>query len=202
MRRRSIPFKFDLTEILARARRQISGRIGDVTLNLPFLSFAVSPHDRERKVAREIVIRLRDRRVLSAWECCDSCIENALDSLQEIRATLVDKQVELSELQDGSLYLLIDTMAAGIRQFLTYEELLNRSDNLPPHPKLGRMNRPHDLQQGYFDALEVLRGHLSRCLGQVAAIAGMEAPTEGLIANYRGPWQIEAYIDPDMPNNS
>jgi hypothetical protein len=32
-----------------------------------------------------------------------------------------------------------------------------------------------------FEALEILRGHLSRCLGQIAAIAGMEAPTEGLI---------------------
>jgi hypothetical protein len=52
-------------------RRQVANRLGDVTLNLPFVSFAVSPKDRERQVAREIVIRLKDRRVLSAWECCD-----------------------------------------------------------------------------------------------------------------------------------
>lgn len=30
-------------------------------------------------------------------------------------------------------------------------------------------------------------------IGQIAAIAGMPTPDEGLIANYQGPWQIEAY---------
>jgi len=124
MRSGSIPFKFDITDLLARARRQISGRVGNVTLSLPFVSIAVNPKDKERQVAREVVIRLRDRRVLSAWECCDNCIDNALASLQEIRQTLVNKQVELSDLQDGPLYLLLDAMAAGIRQFMTFEELL------------------------------------------------------------------------------
>ena len=66
MRRDAIPFKFDMTDLLARARRQVTGHMGDVTLNLPFVSVAVSPKDRERQVAREIVIRLKDRRVLSA----------------------------------------------------------------------------------------------------------------------------------------
>ena len=55
------PFKFDLTDLLARARRQVAGRIGDVTLNLPFISIAVSPKDRERRVARDMILRLRDR---------------------------------------------------------------------------------------------------------------------------------------------
>jgi hypothetical protein len=172
-----------------------------VTLNLPFISIAVSPKDRERVVAREIVIRLKDRRVLSAWECCDNCIDNALASLQEIRALLVDKQVELSNVQDGPLYLLIDAMALGIRQFMTYEELLKRSDDMPAHPRFGDFRRPPDVQQAYFEALEMLRGHLSRCLGQVAVIAGMEAPKDGLIANYQGPWQIEAYIAPKFSNS-
>lgn len=85
MRSGDIPFKFDVTDLVARARRQVSGRVGNVTLNLPFVSIEVSPKDRERKVAREIVLRLRDRRVLSAWECCDNCIDNALASLREIR---------------------------------------------------------------------------------------------------------------------
>lgn len=196
MRSGAIPFKFDLTDLLARARRQVSGRLGDVTLNLPFVSIAVSPKDQERQVAREIVIRLRDRRVLSAWECCDNCIDNSLASLGEIRQTLVDKQVELAGLQDGPLFLLVDAMAAGIRQFMTYEELLRREEGAPPHPRFGEFHRPPDTRQAYFDALEVLRGHLSRCLGQVAAIAGMPAPTEGLIAHYQGPWQLEAYKEP------
>ena len=201
MRSRLIPFKFDMTELLARARRQVNTRLGNVTLNLPFLSIAVNPKDRERQVAREIVIRLKDRRVLSAWECCDDCINRALTSLQEIRHTLVEKQVELSEVQDGPLYLLVDAMALGIRQFLTYEELLKRHDDAPPHPRFQDFHRPPDTRQAYFDGLEVLRGHLSRCLAQIAAIAGMAAPIEGLIANYEGPWQVEAYVPPVLPDD-
>jgi len=81
MRSGTIPFKFDMTGLLARARRQVSGRLGNVTLHLPFVSIAVNPKDRERQIARELVIRLMDRRVLSAWECCDDCIDRALTSL-------------------------------------------------------------------------------------------------------------------------
>lgn len=196
MRSGDIPFKFDLTDLLARARRQVSGRIGDVTLNLPFVSIAVSPKDRERQVAREIVLRLRDRRVLSAWECCDGCIDNALASLKEIRQLIVDKEVELAELQDGPLFLLLDAMATGIRQFMTFEELLRRDEDAPPHPRFGEFHRPPDIRQAYFDGLEILRGHLSRCLGQIAVIAGMPVPSDGIIANYQGPWQLEAYKEP------
>jgi hypothetical protein len=191
---RALPFKFDMSDLLSRVRRQITNRIGDVTLNLPFVSFAVSPEDRERQVAREIVIRLKDRRVLSAWECCDDCIERALTSLQEIRKILLDKQVELSDMQNGPLYLLIDAMVLGIRQFLTFEELLTQRGEVRPHPRFQDFQRPPDVRQAYFDGLEMLRGHLSRCLGQVAAVAAMEAPKNGLIANYQGPWQTEAYI--------
>lgn len=196
MRTGDIPFKFDLTELLARVRRQVAGRIGDVTLNLPFISIAVSPKDRERRVAREMILRLRDRRVLSAWECCDDCIDRALTSLKEIRQLIVDKEVELAELQDGPLFLLLDAMATGIRQFMTFEELLRRDDDAPPHPRFGESHRPLDVRQAYFDGLEILRGHLSRCLGQVALIAGVPAPADGIIANYRGPWQLEAYEIP------
>jgi hypothetical protein len=196
MRSGAIPFKFDMTDLLAKARRKVGARMGDVTLNLPFLSITVKPVDRERQIAREVVIRLRDRRVLSAWECCDSCINDALSSLQEIRRMLVDKQVELSELHDGPLYLLLEAMAAGIRQFMTFEELLRRKVDPRPHPQFGNFHRPPDMQQEYFDALEILRGHLSRCLGQIAKIGGMPPPDEGLIANYQGAWQLEAYQEP------
>lgn len=185
-------FKLNMTSLLARTRRQV----GDVTLNLPFVSINVSPKDREREVAREIVIRLRDRRVLSAWECCDNCIDNALASLREIRALLVDKQVDLADAQDGPLFLLIDTMTLGIRQFMTYEELLRRDEGVSPHPRFGDFRRPTDTRQAYFEALEVLRGHLSRCLAQVATLAGMDAPAEGLIAKYQGPWPLDSYEGP------
>lgn len=88
MRTGAIPFQIDLTDLLAKARRQFAGRVGDISFNLPFISFSVSPKDGEKQVACEIVVRLRDRRVLSAWECCDDCIDNALASLREIRQTL------------------------------------------------------------------------------------------------------------------
>ncbi|HVZ17662.1 MAG TPA: hypothetical protein VG897_11125 [Terriglobales bacterium] len=186
-----------MRDILARARRQMSGRLGDVTLNLPFISIAVSPKDRERKVAREIVIRLRDRRILSASECCDGCVERAFASLQEIRKSLVDKQVELVDMQDGPLYLVIDIVLSGIRQFLTFQERLERASGGESSDRPFERNLPVDRRQSYFDSLEVLRGHLSRGLAQVAAIAGMEAPVEGLNAHYHGPWQEEAYTPPD-----
>ncbi|MER3352667.1 MAG: hypothetical protein RLQ73_01730 [Hoeflea sp. D1-CHI-28] len=190
----SIPFKFDLSHLLKRAQRQ-RHRVGDVRISLPFVSIGVNVDDREKRIAREIVIRLRDRRVLSAWECCDDCIDSALASLQEIRQVIVDKQVELSDLQDGPLYLLLDTMLAGIRQFLTYEEALRRDRDAPPHPRFDGHHLPEH-RQGYFDGLELLRGHLSRCLGQVAVIADMEAPAEGVTAHYQGPWNDDAYIAP------
>jgi len=190
-----------MTELLTRARRQVNTRLGKVTLNLPFLNIEVNPKDREREIAREIVIRLKDRRVLSAWECCDDCINRALTSLQEIRRTLIDNQVKLSEVQDGPLYLILDVMALGIRQFLTYEEVINRGDAALRHPRFHDFQRPPDTRQAYFDGLEVLRGHLSRCLSQIAAIAGMEAPSNGVIANYQGPWQVAAYVRPTFTDD-
>lgn len=196
MRTGDIPFRFDMKDLVTRAKQRFSKHVGDVTLNLPFISIAVNPKDKERQIARELVIRLADRRVLSAWECCDNCIDDALKSLGEIRGILVDKQVELADLRDGPLFLLVDAMALGIRQFMTYEELLQRNSDARPHSRFGEFHRPPDVHQAYFDALEVLRGHLSRCLGQVAAIGGVDAPQDGLIANYQGEWQIAAYEAP------
>lgn len=194
MRTGKVPFQFDLSAILRRAKRAYGNRVGDVTLNLPFISIAVSPRDKEKQVARELVIRLRDRRVLSAYECCDNCIDDALRSLQEIRQILVDKQVDLTDAEDGILFLLIDAMRDGIRQFLTYEERLRLVENLPDgHPDF---RRPPDVREAYFDGLEVLRGHLSRCLGQLTSVAGMDVPTDGLIVNYQGDWQLDAYKRP------
>ena len=199
MKSGAIPFRFDMTDVLVRLRRTVSSRIGNVTISLPFISVAVNPKDRERQIAREIVIRLKDRRVLSAFECCDDCIDQALKSLQEIRQALVDKQVELSALADGPLFLLIDAMLLGIRQFLTYEQLLQKAGELPLQSVDHDGQRPLDKRQAYFDALEILRGHLSRCLGQIASIAGMDAPADGIIANYRGPWQMDVYEPPMLP---
>jgi len=188
MRSGRIPFKFDLADLLGKLHRMGKDRVGDVTLNLPFVSIGVSPKSRERKIAREIVIRLKDRRVLSAWECCDDCIDKALASLQEIRRLLVDKEVELSDLRDGPLYAVLEAMNLGIRQFLTFEERLHET----------RESGGPETREAYFDGLELLRGHLSRCLMQVGLLAGMEPPTDGLIARYNGEWEIRAYVPPQL----
>jgi hypothetical protein len=193
MRSGNLPFKFDMNDLLARARRQFSKRVGNVTLSLPGISIAVSPKDRERQVAREILIRLKDRRVLSSWECCDDCIERALASLQEIRKLLVDKQVELSDCHDGPLYLLIDAMLSGIRQFLTFEETLKLDADTRSRP---RARDPLNARQDYFDALELLHSHLSHCLGQVAIMARMKVPKESLLSHYQGAWPSDAYLPP------
>jgi hypothetical protein len=161
MKSGAIPFQFDITDALTRLRNLAGKRLGNVTLSLPFVSISVNPNDREKQVAREIVIRLRDRRVLSAWECCDDCIEKALASLQEIREFLVNKRVELSDLHDGPLFVLADTMIVGIRQFLAFEQRLQATMR-PAKRARGTDARQHpEIQQGYFDDLEILRGHLS-----------------------------------------
>lgn len=196
MRTATPPFQFDLRDVLGRARRLATASLGDIILNLPFVSVAVNPKDKEKQIARELVIRLKDRRVLTAWECCDGCIDQALTSLQEIRRLLVDKQVELANMQDGPLYVLVDAMAVGIRQFLTFEQRLRAAGAIPDAPLDFR--RPQDTRQAYFDGLEILRGHLSRCLGQIAKLAGIEAPNEGIIVHYQGAWQLEAYQAPQL----
>ena len=201
MKSDNIPFKFDLSEGLNGMRRAAKKHVGDVRLNLPFLSVGISPKDREKVVAREIVIRLQDRRVLSSWECCDNCIDQALASLQEIRRFLVDKQVELSDLEDGPLYALVELMIMSIRQFLTFEQRLKGIEELPPGTSSPDFRRQPETRQEYFDGLEVLRAHLSRCLGQVSVFAGMEPPTGNVISSYRGEWQIEAYEQPKLPDS-
>lgn len=85
------PFKFDMSMLLRKARRLMKKRIDGVTISVPFLSFTITPDDLEQKAAREILMRLADKRVLNAFECCDSCVEYALASLQEIRSLLVEK---------------------------------------------------------------------------------------------------------------
>jgi hypothetical protein len=197
MRSERIPFKFDLTDLLGKLHRMGEDRVGDVTLNLPFVSIGVSPKSREKKIARETVIRLKDRRVLSAWECCDDCIDKSLSSLQEIRRHLVDQQVALSDLQDGPLYAVLEAMNLGIRQFLTFEEQLHdtrRQGNVGSR----HFRRDPETRELYFDALELLRGHLSRCLSQVAVLAGTKLPRNGVIAHYRGEWEIKAYVPPQI----
>lgn len=175
-------FQFDLSSVITRMRR-LPRAVDGVSINLPFVSVSIKPDDLERRVAREVVIRMADRRVLNAFECCDDCIERALASLEEIRRLLLDKQVELSGHADSALYLLLEAMAEAIRQFSTYEQRLGRG--------------PEDRQK-YFAALEMLRAHLHRVLRQIALVASVQIPKIADHMRYDDAWQIEAYARPAL----
>lgn len=177
-------FQFDLSKLIDQMR-QLPEAVDGVSINLPFVSVSVKPADVERRVAREVVIRMADKRILNAHECCDSCIDQALDSLQDIRRLLVDKQVELSAKVDGPLYLMLEAMAEAIRQFLTFEQRLDRNPE----------NRPR-----YFAALEMLRSHLHRVLLQVSAIAETEVPRIAGHMRYDDTWELAAYVRPALEN--
>jgi len=194
------PFRFDLRSLIKRATQKLKTQVDGVSINLPFVSFNVKPDDLQKGVAQEIVIRLADRRVLNAWECCDNCIEQALGSLQEIRSMLVDKQVEMTKLTDTPLFLVVELMLEGIRQFLTFEQRLKdggeRSPLVLPGPSgFGR----RDNRQLYFAALEMIRAHLHRCLLQVAKIADTRIPKIADSMRYDEVWQLAAYESPALP---
>jgi hypothetical protein len=192
-------FKLNFENQFQKAKQLFNKKVGDVTINLPFISVGINPRDTEQKVAKEITIRLADRRVLNAKECCDNCIDNALESLQEIRSNLVDKQVELSDHTDGILYLLIEFMLEAIRQFLTFEQQLRSSlpDKKMKHPEFWRTG---EIREEYFDSLEILRSHLHRCLIQVSTIADFEIPKIAENLRYNSDWELKHYQEPKTLN--
>jgi len=200
MRELKPPFRFDLRQLLGSARRKVAGRVEGVTISLPFVSLAVQAVDLERQIAREVVLRLADRRVLNAFECCDGCIRDALTSLQEIRGILLDRRIELAKLDNSPLALLLEVMLESIRQFLTFEQRLEHyglplEGGLAEHELRGPPpRRLQSSQQAYFAGLEMLRAHLHRCLNQVAAMAGMQIPKIPAHMRYNEQWQLEAYV--------
>lgn len=191
MKESQLPLQFDVSDLVRKAHRHAKKRVEGITLNLPFVSFSIRPDDVERKIAREVVIYLADRRILNAFECCDSCIEKALESLQDIRSFLVGKQVDLSKYTDGGLYIVFELMLSGIRQFFTFEENLRMVNPEFPGSFHDRIYR-RDFQP-YFTALEVLRGHLYRCLEQISIVADIEIPKISAHMRYNDCWQVEVY---------
>lgn len=190
-------FRFDIRDAVTRLRS--AARVDGVAIRLPGLSINVKVENIERCVAREIVIRLADRRVLNSRECCDSCVSNALASLEKVRSLLVDKQVELADFTEGALYLLISIALEGIRQFLSYEERTkHHARRLSPgtdvdedaeFPAPGFFYRDR-----YRTGLELLRGHIYRTLEQIAAIADVRVPKIPPEMRYLPDWPREAYL--------
>ncbi|MBU1936156.1 hypothetical protein KKG05_02055 [bacterium] len=168
--------KFDVSSVLQRVKHLPKPKIKGVSINLPFISVDFTALDEERKIAKEILIRMRDKRILVASECCDDCIKHALNSLQDIRTLLVNKQVELPD-EKSALFLLFDLMLAGIRQFLTFTEHFD----------------PHIHRHEYFGALEILRGHLLRCIAEIAKV-GNTPPQLSNRLNFNPKWDKQIYI--------
>lgn len=197
MRNLRPPFKFALENLLERARSICSKHVGGVSIKLPFLALEVDLKDPERRVARELVVKLSDRRVLNAWECCDGCIDSALTSLQQIRAELVQAQSALAEFSDGAVLLLTELMLEAVRQFLTFEQRIAGGDARQPSRRDPHAtHRYRENQELYFAGLEMLRAHLHRCITQLATIAGMQIPTIPAHMRYDEIWQLDAYARP------
>lgn len=192
MKTGAINFNFDVSDVIARALRSLPASDTAIAFMLPYVTVLAVPSPLERRVANELLIRLSDRRALSSRECCDNCINEALRSLQEIRSILLERRIELADEQEGILNQIIDLMLAAIRQFLTFEQRLASACIAKPDTA-NEFNRSEGDCQTYFDALEQLRGHLSRCLGQIAVVAGLSVPSDGFIAGYQGPWEMQAY---------
>lgn len=192
MRTGAINFQFDVSDVVARARCSPPASNAATAFKLPFVTVLADCSPLERRIANELLIPLGDRRVLNSWECCDNCIDDALRSLQEIRSILLERRIELVGEPSGILSLIIELMLTAVRQFLTFAQRLRSAGTVRSDP----VSEPYRLdedRQIYFDALEQLRGHLSRCLGQVAVVASLNVPSDGFIAGYQGPWQMEAY---------
>ncbi len=177
--------KFDIAGLLTRFRRLPVEAEATVSIRLPGLQITAKVDDVEKRVARELVIRLADKRVLNAQECCDSRIEGALASLQEIRRLLVDKQVELAKRTDSSLYLLLEMMAAGIRQFLTLEQNLGLAWASSP--------RSPEVREAYFTGLGALRAHLYGTMTQIAAMADIAVPIANASIHPNEVWDLAVY---------
>jgi hypothetical protein len=127
-----------------------------------------------------------------------NCIDNSLASLQEIRSVLVEKQVELSALNDGSVFLLTEYIAEGIRQFLTATE--HHASAVVLH--CGDSSRETFVRENYFQALELLRFHIHSCLLQLSKIAGVETPRVAAYLRSEAEWHQVAYTPPAIPFSS
>lgn len=106
----------------------------------------------------------------------------------------LSKSIDISAQTDGVLYLIVEFMLESIRQFFAFEESLRTANPDFPGEFHTRMRR-QDLQP-YFASLEMLRGHLFRCLTQIAVIADIEIPKIYQNTRYDCAWQLEAYQKP------
>lgn len=146
---------FDFTEFSKRLNKYSRKiKVDSISVRFPGISISLSPTKQEKLIAKEIIVFIRHKRVIDSKECCDTCIKNSLQSLLEIKNFLVIKQMEITDVE-SPLFLLTDFALFGINKFLTYTERFD--------PDLNR--------EQYFEALNILRGHLIRTFDQIAVVA-------------------------------
>lgn len=164
--------QIDVRGLTARARRWVRKRVATGEINLGFITFAMESNDPERTAARKLVIQLRDKRVFHSNDCCDGCVKNSMESLQQVREILVKSQVDLADLHDGQLFWLTDYILVTIKAFLTWEE---RSRVGQPHGRDPEHHyRDHDHTQQYIRQLDVVRAHSRVAIAAIAALAEMD----------------------------
>ena len=186
-------FMIDIRDLVQKGRRNLNKRVGSVTISTPSgISFNIEPHDPEVTCAREVIIFMRDRRVLNSKECCDGCIDRSLESLNKIREYLVGCQQKLANLSDGGLFLMIEFILDAIRQFMTYSERIETSYK-SIDTGISDLRRDPVAREKYFTALNRLRNHCWQTLRQISHIANIDLPSvpEYLRLNE---WAADTYI--------
>ncbi|MCL5770667.1 MAG: hypothetical protein M1479_00115 [Actinobacteria bacterium] len=178
--------KFNFQSLLSNKIQQSKDSIDSININLPYISFSIKPKNKEKIVAKEIIIRLSDKRILNNKECCNDCIRNAVISLNEIRQFLVNKQIDLMDYTNSSLYLLIEMILESIRQFFTYIEKYEIDS---------KFNNSFEKKEIYFGALELLRSHIYRCLIQISKIASVNIPKISYRIEYNEKWELNYYTE-------
>jgi hypothetical protein len=88
--------KFDVSSYYKKAKAyKNSMKIEGVSINLPFITINVASDQNDKKIAREIIIRIRDKRVLNSKECCEGCIENSLNQFSKSDSSLLTNKLKL-----------------------------------------------------------------------------------------------------------
>jgi len=132
-------------------------KMESIGLTFPFgISTTLKPQQRDSEIAKEVIVKLIDRRILNSKECCASCIKQSVDSLKKIKSDLIGIKVRLSNRINEPLFYYVDYIVISINAF---NDFIERYEN--------------DIEQNkvyYFDALEKIRNHIANCMYEISKI--------------------------------
>ena len=139
----------------------IPTKIDSIGLSFPFgLNITYKPIDSIKEIAKVIIIKLIDRRILNSKECCGSCIEQSVLSLKEIKAVLINEKTKLIKQINTLLYYYVDYIIIAINTFFDFTERY--------------YEKKEEYRGLYFDALEKIRNHVAKCMKEILKIAEYE----------------------------